>query len=735
MGNAGGTNEKPKALRVKRSHRVRTPTVIQMESTECGAAALAMVLGYYGRFLSLDRLRVECGVSRDGSKAVNILKVARKYGLTAAGLREGEPEGLKKLDLPVIVFWKFDHFLVVDGYNPNEWYVNDPAMGPRRISADEFDQGYTGIALTFKPGPDFRKGGKKPSMLRALGRRSRGLGVPLLYAVVAGLALAVLGLVIPTFSKVFVDKYLIGGMHDWVRPLLWAMGMTVILHVGLTWFQQSILLRLEIKLALATSSKFFRHVLRLPIEFFTHRYDGEIGSRVALNDEVAKILSGQLGTSILHCLTGIFFVLVMFQYDVILTLVGITIAMTNLLALRYVSRKRRDLNKRLLQEKGKLIGISMGGILTIETLKSTGGESDFFSTWAGYQAKTVNSEQELDMYTQFLTAIPALLTALTTMAILGLGGLRVIEGYLTIGDLVAFQLLMVSFTTPFNNLVALGGQLQEADGDLQRLDDVLENEPDRALARSEQLEYPPDGPVKLTGHLELRGVSFGYSPLEDPLIEDFSLTLNPGSRVALVGTSGSGKSTLAMLVAGLLDPWKGDILFDGASRAEIPRSIMNDSVSMVNQDIILFEGTIKENLTLWDKTIPDESVIRAARDACIHDVIAARTGGYDYPIEEGGRNFSGGQRQRLEIARALALHPSLVIMDEATSALDPLTERAIDDNLRRRGCTCLIVAHRLSTIRDCDEIIVLDKGKVVERGTHELMSRNDGPYAQLIKEY
>jgi len=513
------------------------------------------------------------------------------------------------------------------------------------------------------------------------------------------------------------------------------MVLTVLLKAAATWIQQSILLRLEMKLALATSGKFFAHVLRLPIQFFAQRYSGELVSRVALNNEVAQILSGELATNILHALMGIFFIVIMIQYDIALTLIGIGIASLNVAGLHFVSRKRKDLNKRLLQEYGKLTGFAMGGLQTVETIKATGQEADFFSKWAGYQAKAVNSEQKLDAYTQMLDVLPPVLTALTTAAVLGLGGTRVMQGFMTMGDLVAFQALMIGFTTPFNNLVSLGSKLQEAEGGMQRLDDVLNNGTDPEVARTEDLKITSDMPVRLSGRVEVRNLTFGYSRLEPPLIENFHLTLTPGSRVALVGVSGSGKSTIAMLCAGILEPWEGQILFDGKPRNGIPRDIMANSLAMVDQNIMMFQGSVSDNLTLWDDSIPAEDVVKAAEDSSVHDVVSARNGGYQSEVAEDATNFSGGQRQRLEITRALAGNPTILILDEATSALDPLTEKSIDDRLRQRGCTCLIVAHRLSTIRDSDEIIVLERGKVVERGTHEQMRLNNGPYSRLIREY
>jgi NHLM bacteriocin system ABC transporter peptidase/ATP-binding protein len=718
----------------RHSARVRTPSVIQMEAAECGAACLAMILAYYGRFVPLERLRNDCGVSRDGSKASNVVKAAREYGLIAKGVR-AEPEQLKTMTLPVIVFWNFNHFVVVEGFDRKTYFLNDPASGHRTVTAEEFDESFTGVVLTFKPGPEFRKGGRKPSMLAALKRRARGLGTPIFYAVLAGLALALIGLVITTFSKIFVDRYLVDGLHDWIRPLLWAMVLTVIVKIAVTWLQESILLRLEMSLALRTSGQFFAHVLRLPVQFFSQRYAGEVVSRIALNNQVAQILSGRLAANIILAMMGVFFIAIMLQYDLVMTLVGIGIAALNVVALAFVSNKRKDLNKRLLQEYGKLTGFAMGGLQTVETIKAGGLELDFFSKWAGYQAKAVNSEQELNVYTQWLDALPPFLTIFNTMVMLGLGGMRVMQGVMTMGELVAFQALMTAFTTPFNNVTAMGSQLQEAEGSMQRLDDVLDNQPDPLIERTEALPIASRMTARLSGRTEVRNLTFGYSRLERPLIEDFHLTLSPGSRVALVGGSGSGKSTIAMLIAGLLEPWEGEILFDGKPRSEIPRDIMTASVAMVDQTIMMFRGSVHDNLTLWDDTVPSGEVVKAAQDAMVHDVVAARAGGYQSEVAEDGTNFSGGQRQRLEIARALVVHPTLLILDEATSALDPLTENHIDDRIRQRGCTALIIAHRLSTIRDSDEIIVLERGRVVERGTHEEMRSAGGPYAKLIREY
>ncbi len=711
--------------------RVRTPTVLQMEAVECGAAALAMVLAHHGRIVPLEELRLACGVSRDGSKASSMLRAARHYGLVAKGLRK-EPAELRELPLPMVVHWNFNHFLVVEGFGDGRVYLNDPATGPRHVPYEEFDQAFTGVVMIFARGEDFVEGGERPSMIVALRRRVSGSGMALAYMVLAGFALLVPGMVTPTFSRIFVDSILVKGLTHWMTPLLWVMGTVAAVTMLLVWLQQRYLLRFETKLALDSSAKFFWHVLRLPVEFFAQRYAGEIGNRVELNDRIARLLSGELATTAIGVMVVAFYAVLMVQYDVVLATIAVITAILNMAALRYVSRLRTDLNQRLLQDRGKAMGTAMGGLQTIETLKATGSESDFFARWSGQQAKVVNAHQRLQLATELLGAVPPLLMTLDTALILGVGGLRVMDGHLSMGMLVAFQSLVLLFLTPVNRLVALGGTLQEVRGDMARLDDVLRAQTDPGAATANEDLVDDDMPVKLSGALELRGVSFGYSRLEPPLIENFDLVLGPGDRVALVGGSGCGKSTVAKLVSGMYEPWCGQILFDGQPRTSIPRSVMASSLGMVDQEIFMFEGSIRDNVSLWDATVCESELARAGRDACIHEEVAARPGGYASRVAESGGNFSGGQRQRLEIARALVGNPSILVLDEATSALDPATEKAIDDGIRGRGCTCLIVAHRLSTIRDCDEIIVLDRGKIVERGTHDSLCAANGRYRELI---
>ncbi len=717
-------------MKIKTGKRVKVPTVLQMEALECGAASLAMILAYWEKYVPLEILRTDCGVSRDGSKASNVLKAARTYGLEAKGFRK-EPQALKEMQFPMIIHWNFNHFLVLEGFQDGKVYLNDPASGPRVVAEEEFDEAYTGIAMTFSPGLDFAKGGEKPNLLKSLQLRVKGSETALTYIVLVGLALVIPGLVIPVFSKIFVDDILLQGKTSWLLPLLLGMGFTAILRGVLTWIQQYYLLRLETKIALSTSGQFLWHILHLPIEFFSQRYSGDISSRIKSNDTVAQLLSGQLATTVLNFIMIIFYFVLMLQYSIVLSFIGVIAALINIFYLNYVSKKRVDLNRKLMQDKGKLIGTAMSGLQTIETLKATGSESDFFAKWSGYQAKVLNAEQDNGTATNYLSNLPSLLSTLTNTVVLILGGFIILKGDMTIGMLVAFQSLMTSFLTPVSSLVELGGNLQVMVADMNRLDDVLKYPQDAAI----QAISTPDTLneySRLEGYIELRDLSFGYSRLEPALIENFNLSLVPGARVAIVGGSGSGKSTVAKLLCGIYQPWSGEILFDGHPRQHIPRAVISNSLTMIDQDISMFPGSIRDNITLWDDTVLEFDLIRAGKDACIHDDITVRPGGYDLLLSEAGTNFSGGQRQRIEIARALITNPSILIMDEATSALDPLTEKIVDENIRRRGCTCVIVAHRLSTIRDCDEIIVMEKGKIVQRGSHEDLMNSGGHYADLM---
>ena len=725
-----GTAERTAETRVgrpdpPRSRREHTPTVIQMEAAECGVASLRMVLAHYGRWVPLDELREASGVSRDGVKASSILKTARAYGMSAKGLRQ-DPDEIRGGLLPAIVFWNFNHFVVVEGYAPGRWFLKDPGVGSRTVTDDEFDASFTGVVLRLEPGPEFERGGAPPRVLTGLAQRLRHSIAGLLYVVLAGLALVIPGLAAAVLTKAFIDQVLVADQPEAIGPIL-ALLFGAALAIGvLTALRQRYLMALETKLSMHSSGVFLWHVLRLPISFYAGRSAGEISGRVPSNDRVAVLLSSEVAAALIDSVVVVFYFVVMFGYSPALALVGVAGVVINVLVLRAVGRRRRDENLRMLQDTGLLLGSSMSGIKSIESIKASGRESDLFTRITGLHARTVSAAQRLGRVSLPLLVVPPFLAALTTAAVLGWGGLNVITGAMSLGTLIAFQVLMNRAIEPVGRFVQLGGTLQEIGGDLERLDDVLANPVDVDDDSS-------DAPVtRLAGMLELRDVTFGYSILDPPLLDGVNLTLRPGSRVALVGGSGSGKSTISRLVAGLYEPWSGEILFDGRPRRDWPRDTITSSLALVDQDIRLFSGTVRDNLTMWDGTIPTARVVQAAHDAAIHDQIARRPDGYGTEVREGGANFSGGEAQRLEIARALVAEPRILVLDEATSALDPSTEQLIDGNIRRRGCTALIVAHRLSTIRDCDEIIVLDRGRIVERGTHDEMIGSGGPYSTLF---
>ncbi|HEY3793709.1 MAG TPA: NHLP family bacteriocin export ABC transporter peptidase/permease/ATPase subunit [Bradyrhizobium sp.] len=705
----------------------RTPTILQMEASECGAAALGIVLAYYGAWIPLEQLRTACGVSRDGSKASNIVRAARTFGLSARGFRK-EPATLHEVPMPCIIHWNFNHFVVLEGIDGDRVYINDPALGRRRIDVAELDLAFTGVVLTMERTGQFEKLGSEPRGLRLLLRELRGSKTAVGLLVVVSFALVAPSIVAAGFSKIFVDDILVRHTSSWLVPLLIGMAVTATFRAILTMVRQSLLLRLQTKLAVVMISRFLWHVMALPVEFFTQRHAGDVASRVSANEQIARLLSGGIAANALNLTSIVLFAIAMAIYDLPLAAIGVGMSLMNVLALRLMGDRRQDVSRGLAIERGKLIGATVSAVRTIETLKASGLEDEAFGQWAGIQAKALNAEQELGVSSAMLDLLPTLFSGLTVAAILGFGGLRVIEGSLTLGSLVAFQSLMASFSEPVTELVNYVGSFQTVKGALERLEDVYNypiDESGKALAAD---RFPP----KLAGRIELRNIQFGYSALEPPLLAGLSISVAPGARIALVGASGSGKSTLARLICGLYRPWSGEIRIDGWTLPEIPPQVFANSIAYVDQDVFLFEGTARDNLTLWDATATEADLSQALRDAAIHDDIAARAGNYDCYVNEGGTNFSGGQRQRIEIARALVSNPSVIVLDEATGALDPITEKSIDDSLRRRGCTCIIIAHRLSTIRDCDEIILLQQGKIVERGTHEQLMALQGAYAKLV---
>lgn len=717
--------------RIKKSikHGVaKTPVVMQMEALECGAASLCMVLAYFGKWVPLEQARTDCGVSRDGSNAKNILLAARNYGLEAAGYRLEPEELLSEGHFPCIVHWEFNHFIVVCGCKGNKVYVNDPARGNITITKEKFDEGFTGIALLFEPTDAFTPGGKPRSVLGFAKERLKGCMPAVIFVAATTIITSLTSIVNSGFTRVFMDQLLAGRNPEWVTPFFIGITVIAVLQIVAGWIQAVYQLRLNGKMDAVGSAGYMWKILRLPMEFFSQRMAGDIQGRMMSNASIAGTVVNTVGPLLLNTAMMIFYLVVMLRYSVTLTAVGILSVAVNAWVSRYISSKRVNITRVMMRDAGKLSSATVNAVDMIETIKASGAENGFFEKWSGYQASVNTQNIRFTKQDQMLGIIPAVVsTALNTLVIC-MGVLFTMQGYFTVGMITAFQTFMTSFMAPAGQLIGAGQTIQEMRTSMERIEDVMNYPEDVQFG----IETESEKYDKLSGSLSMKNVTFGYSKLADPLIVDFNLELKQGQRVAFVGSSGSGKSTLSKLISGLYQPWGGQILFDGKTINEIDRSIFRGSVAVVDQDIILFEDSISGNIKMWDNSIEDFEMIMAARDAKIHDDIMQRNGNYKYKITEGGRDFSGGQRQRLEIARVLAQDPTMIILDEATSALDAKTEYELVKSIKDRGITCIVIAHRLSTIRDCDEIIVLDHGKVVERGTHEELMKNDGAYKTLV---
>lgn len=705
------------------------PVIMQMEALECGAASLAMVLAYYGKWLPLEQVRFDCGVSRDGSNARNILKAARSYGLVAKGYRY-EPNDLRRDGkFPCIIHWNFNHFVVLDGFRGNKAILNDPAKGKYAVSLKTFDDSFTGICLLFEPTEDFTPGGKPPSVLAYAKKRLKGAGSAVAFAAITALISAVTGVISPAFSRVFVDRLLTGKNPEWFIPFIIGLSFLGILQLVVGWINAVYSLKINGKLAMVGSTTFMWKVLRMPMEFFSQRMAGDIQGRQSSNASIAGSLVNTFAPLALNAVMMVFYLVVMIRYSLLLTIIGILSVLINLVFSNIISKKRINITRVQMRDSGKLAGATVAGIEMIETIKASGAENGFFEKWAGYQASANTQQVKFQKLNQLLGQLPALVSSVCNTAVLMVGVYLAMQGRFTVGMIMAFQGFLGSFISPATSLISAGQSLQEMRTEMERIEDVMRYPTD----------VPEDEPVsdnceydKLSGNIEMKNVTFGYSRLAEPLIENFNLSLKTGSRVAFVGPSGCGKSTLSKLISGLYKPWSGEILFDGKKISEIDRSVFTGSLAVVDQDIILFEDTIANNIKMWDNSIEDFEMIMAARDAQLHEDIMQREGGYQYKMTEGGKDFSGGQRQRMEIARVLAQDPTIIILDEATSALDAKTEYNVVNSIKDRGITCIVVAHRLSTIRDCDEIIVMDNGRVAERGTHDELMKKGGMYAELV---
>ena len=708
----------------------KVPVVMQLESLECGATSLAMIMAYYNKWVPLERVRADCGVSRDGSNAKNILRAARSYGFTAKGYRY-EPEALRENGkFPCIIHWNFNHFVVLAGFKGKRAVINDPAKGTYSVPMETFDKSFTGICLMFEPNEDFEPSGKKKSVFSFAKTKLRGAGASIALMIITTAIISIIGIIHPAFSRIFLDRLLTGQNPGWLIPFTYALAALSVIEVIVSFIRSVFSARINAKTAAVGSAEFMWKILRMPIEFFSQRMAGDIQGRKASNVSVANSLVNTVSPLVIQGFMIIFYLVVIIRYNLMLAFVGIASVFINAVMSRIISNKRINITRVQMRDAGKLSGATVAGIEMIETIKASGAENGYFEKWAGYQAGVNTQKVKFAKLNQYLGIIPMIVSSLTNTAVLVLGVFLTMKGKFTVGMVMAFQGFLAAFMSPATSLLEAGQTLQEMRTQMERIDDVMKY-PDDAVCQffddSEDAEYD-----KLSGAVEMKDVTFGYARLGEPIIKNFSLSLKPGDRVAFVGTSGCGKSTLSKLISGLCKPWSGEILFDGKPIEETDRSVFAGSLAVVDQDIILFEDTIANNIKMWDNTIEDFEMIMATRDAQLHEDIMQRDGGYNYKITEGGRDFSGGQRQRMEIARVLAQDPTIIILDEATSALDAKTEYDVVKSIKDRGITCIVVAHRLSTIRDCDEIIVLDKGEVVERGTHEELFALDGFYTKLV---
>ena len=714
--------------KVKRSkRRTKVPVIMQMEMLECGAACLAMILAYYKKWIPLEKVREECAVNRDGSNAKYVVMAGRNYGLEAKGFRGGV-EDVKNAHLPCIIHWNFNHFVVLTGFSDKFAYINDPAAGEVKVPLEIFDKAFTGVYMTFEPGADFKPEGQRQSVLKFAQTRLKGTAAPIIFVIFTMFLISLIGIINPVLSRVFVDRVLTGQNPNWFRPLIGGMiGLAVVSFIVYL-INALYLLKIRGKLAIVANSVFLWHVLRLPMSFFSQRMAGEISGRLKYNEAIAETLIAKLAPLFLNFVLTIFYFIIMVRYSVALTAIGVAAIVINMGMAKIISTKRIKIARTQMRDEGRLRGLTLGGIQMIETIKSSGAENGFFEQWAGIRAAVNRSQVEFIKTNAYLGAVPGFVMSLSRVAILITGAYLILTGSFTAGMLLAFQSFLIAFTAPVESFIDATQSIQEMRVTMERVEDVFKYEPDV----KEDAADSADAPNKLTGNIELKNVSFGYNRLAQPLIKDFNMTLEAGSSVAIVGASGCGKSTLAKLVSGLYKSWDGEILFDGIPIKDVDRHSFTSSVAVVDQDITIFEDTVSDNVRLWDTSIEEFEVILASKDAGIHHDILHRTDGYKHMLAEDGKNFSGGQRQRLEIARALASDPAVLIMDEATSALDAKTENDVANAIRNRGITCIIIAHRLSTIRSCDEIIVMDKGLVVERGTHDELIEMGGYYTQLV---
>jgi ATP-binding cassette, subfamily C, bacterial len=715
--------------------RVKTPIFIQMEAVECGAACLGIILAYFGKYVRLEELRIACGVSRDGSSALNILKAGKNYGLDVHGYHK-EIEELFDVPLPFIAHWGFNHFVVIEGFSKKAVFINDPNYGRRKITYLDLDINFTGVILTLSPTSSFTKSEAPPFIYQDVLKRIGSMKWGVFFLSLIGLLLIIIPLSMAAFSQVFLDYLLQGKLLGWKWYFIFGMTTICLTTLILNTLKQKILNGFYLKMSLQLSTEFFLHIISLPLSFFAQRFGGEISYRMGLNDNIAQTMVKTIADGFLNIILACVFGFILFYYDVVIATVALSIVCFNLILIWFLYRSRLEAYACLQQAIGKSSAFSIGGLSVIETLKATSSETKYFSRWMGYYTKLMNTIQLISQRDGISGVAPIVLGNIANLTVLMVGIWRIMNGQLTIGMLVAMQILAQNFINPVFNLLGLMFSLQLFKVDSARINDVLDypkdpifqKEQEKSISNTQQLSVS-----KLSGYIEVTDLAFGFNPNAPPVFKDINLSISPGKSVALVGPSGCGKSTIAKLIAGLYAPLTGEIRFDGALRTELPRELITNSLCMVEQDTSLFTESIKDNITLLEAHPMQSDLIAAAKDACIHEDILNRKGGYDLILEQNGSNISGGQRQRIQIARALYRNPSILVLDEATSALDSDTEAEVMKNIRRRGCSCLIVAHRLSSIKNCDEIIVILNGTISQRGTHLQLLQQPGLYKTLVE--